>query len=87
MSKLEKTLRRILAATADKNISFGEPCRLLHELGFTERVRGSHHIFARQGVDEIVNLQPLRGEAKPYQVRQVRELILRYRLGGGHHAE
>jgi hypothetical protein len=55
---------------------------LLLALGFDERVRGSHHIFSRGGVIEILNLQPLGdGMAKPYQVRQVRDVILKYRLG------
>ena len=50
-------------------------------LGFEERVRGSHHLFDRKGVVEIVNLQSRGGHAKPYQVRQVRRLILKYKLG------
>lgn len=57
---------------------------MLVALGFNERVRGSHHIFARDGVTEILNLQPRDGgKAKPYQVRQVRDMIVRYRLAGG----
>ena len=50
-------------------------------LGFEERVRGSHHLFSKEGVPEIVNLQTQGGQAKPYQVRQVRRLIIKYRLG------
>ncbi|HOS43006.1 MAG TPA: type II toxin-antitoxin system HicA family toxin, partial [Armatimonadota bacterium] len=68
------------AANAD--IDFSELCALLRSLGFTERIRGSHHIFTREGVVEILNLQPLGHHAKPYQVRQVRELLVRYQLGG-----
>jgi predicted RNA binding protein YcfA (HicA-like mRNA interferase family) len=82
MSKTEKTLRRIMAGTADANIPFDDLCHVLRDLGFTKRVRGSHHIFARRDVEEIVKLQPRRGKAKPYQVRRIRELIARYRLGG-----
>jgi len=44
------------------------------------RVNGSHHIFSRENVEEIINLQPKNGQAKPYQVKQVRELIVKYRL-------
>jgi predicted RNA binding protein YcfA (HicA-like mRNA interferase family) len=54
--------------------------RLLGQLGFTLRVKGSHHIFTRDGVDEIINLQPKGSLAKPYQVKQVRELILKHQL-------
>ena len=53
---------------------------LLRELGFIERVRGSHHIFRREGVTERINLQRDNGQAKPYQVRQVRRVILKYGL-------
>ena len=59
----------------------GPLCRLLNRLGFHERIRGGHHIFTRNGVDEILNLQPKQSRAKPYQVRQVRSIILKYKLG------
>jgi HicA toxin of bacterial toxin-antitoxin, len=55
---------------------------LLRHLGFDERIRGSHHIFTKEGVGEILNLQPKDGKAKPYQVKQVRGVILRYKLAG-----
>jgi len=51
-------------------------------LGFDERIRGSHHIFTKDGVEEILNLQPKGVKAKPYQVKQVRGVILKYKLGG-----
>ncbi len=71
----------MLSGSADQNIRFDELCRLLAALRFVERVRGDHHIFTRDDVVEIINLQP-RGDgmAKSYQVRQVRGLILRYNL-------
>jgi hypothetical protein len=53
---------------------------VLKRLGFEERIRGSHHIFTRDGIEEILNLQPRRSRAKPYQVKQVRNVIVRYRL-------
>ena len=56
---------------------------LLRDLGFQERVRGSHHIFTREGIEEILNLQPRGSMAKPYQVRQVRNVIVRYKLAEG----
>ncbi|MCH7565329.1 MAG: type II toxin-antitoxin system HicA family toxin [Gemmatimonadetes bacterium] len=54
--------------------------RLLERLGFDERTKGSHHIFTRVGVAEILNIQPKGSKAKAYQVKQVRQLILKYRL-------
>lgn len=56
---------------------------MLHALGFDERIKGSHHIFTKDGIPEILNLQPKGAKAKAYQVRQVRNVILRYRLAGG----
>ena len=77
MSRPKKTLDRVLTGTADANIAFADLCGLLAHLGFAERVRGSHHIFTREGVDEILNLQPgPGGKAKPYQVKQVRTVIV-----------
>jgi hypothetical protein len=82
MTRRDKLLDRILRGTADANIPFAELCQLLHRLGFDERVRGNHHIFTKEGVEEILNLQPKGAQAKPYQVKQVRNVILKYRLGG-----
>jgi hypothetical protein len=62
-------------------------CYLLKHLGFAERVRGDHHIFTRDGVEEILNLQPRGSSSKAYQVKQVRDVIIRYRLAGGDDAE
>jgi len=81
VTKREKLLLRILRGTSDANIPFDQLCQLLRRMGFDERVRGSHHIFAKIGVEEILNLQPKRGKAKPYQVKQVRSVILKYKLG------
>ena len=83
MSKLEKVLLAVLRGTADANIAFADLRYLLERLGFTERIRGSHHIFTREDVEEILNVQPCTGGmAKPYQVKQVRQVILKYKLGG-----
>lgn len=81
MSKPETLLRQILEGRSDANIGFGDLRALLRHLGFQERTRGSHHIFRRAGVEERINLQREGSKAKPYQVRQVRSVILRYRLG------
>lgn len=80
MSKSDKLLIRLLRGTSDASFTFEELRRLLVRLGFEERVRGSHHIFSRPDVPEILNLQPQKGRAKTYQVKQVRDVILRHRL-------
>ena len=77
-----KTLARVLRGTSDANIRFDELCQLLNRLGFAERVRGDHHIFTRSDVEEILNLQPRGSLAKAYQVKQVRDVIVRHRLAG-----
>lgn len=76
-----RTIERILSGLADRNIRFDDVRRVILSFGFTERIRGSHHIYARQGVEEILNLQPAEGgKAKPYQVKQVRQVIVHYKL-------
>jgi hypothetical protein len=82
MSTSGRLLLRILRGTSDASIPFDGLCQLLRRLGFDERIRGSHHIFTREGIAEILNLQPKGRHAKPYQVKQVRQVILKYRLGG-----
>jgi len=82
MGKLDTILDRILRGTSDANIRFMDLCRLLRHLGFQERVNGSHHVWTREAIEEILNLQPKGSLAKPYQVRQVRNVILKYRLAG-----
>lgn len=71
MSKHEKLLLKILQGGSDANISFNDLCNLLKKLGFEERVRGSHHIFKKEGIIEKINLQRDDSKAKMYQVRQV----------------
>ena len=66
MAKHDKLLSRILLGTSDANISFEDLRQLLRRLGFEERIRGNHHIFTKDGVEEILNLQPKGRQAKPY---------------------
>lgn len=80
MSRAAKTLERVLRGTSDANIDFQDLRAVLLDLEFAERVRGDHHIFFREGIREIVNLQPRGSKSKPYQVKQVREIILKYHL-------
>ncbi|EGK88544.1 type II toxin-antitoxin system HicA family toxin [Microcoleus vaginatus PCC 9802] len=82
MSQPDKLLAKILLGNSDANIPFAQLCQLLRRLGFEERIRGSHHIFAKDGVEEILNLQPKGSQAKAYQVKQIREVILKHQLGG-----
>lgn len=67
MGKYSKFKGEILAGGADPNIEFAELCKLFGRLGFGVRVRGDHHILTRDGVAEIINLQPKDKKAKPYQ--------------------
>jgi len=76
-----KTLRQILGGTSDASIRFDDLCSLLDNLGFDRRVKGSHYLFRKLGVQEGINLQRDGGHAKPYQVKQVRAMLLRNRLG------
>ena len=80
MRRAQKTLERLLRGQSDANVEFADLSTLLQALGFEERVRGSHHIFARRGIDELLNLQHDGAKAKVYQVRQVRAVILKYNL-------
>jgi len=80
MSTHEKMLIKILRGTSDKNIEFDGFRRLLVSLGFNERIKGSHHIFIKEGLEEILNIQSKSGKAKPFQVKQVRNLIVKHQL-------
>ena len=82
MAGRDKVLDLVLRGTSDANISFGDLCGLLRWLSFAERIRGSHHIFTCPDIEEILNLQPKHGKAKPYQVKQVHHVIHKYRLAG-----
>ncbi len=82
MSQQDKLLLKILLGNSDINITFDQLRQLLRSLGFTERINGSHHIFTQSGIEDILNLQPKKGKAKAYQVKQVRNVIVKYNLGG-----
>lgn len=87
MGKHEKLLLKILSGTSDANIQFEDLCSLLKHLGFDIRIKGimikgSHHMFRKEAVIEKINLQREGNRAKPYQVKQVRNVIVKYKLGG-----
>jgi len=81
MSTYDKLLFQILRGSSDANIPFNDLRHLLTRMGFEERIRGSHHMFRRAGIVEKINLQREGSKAKVYQVRQVRTVILKYKLG------
>ncbi|HLF47713.1 MAG TPA: type II toxin-antitoxin system HicA family toxin [Chitinophagaceae bacterium] len=58
MSKFEKFIQKLLSGSTDKNINFSDLSKVLKNLGFEERIKGSHHIYFKSGVEEIINLQP-----------------------------
>jgi hypothetical protein len=80
MPKYPELLSKILLGTSDTNIRFDELCDVLRFLGFRMRVKGSHHIFTKEGIADRLNLQEESGKAKTYQVRQVRKIILKNKL-------
>jgi len=77
----KKTLRQVLSGTSDASIRFDDLCSLMESVGFAKRTKGSHTIFRKRGVEERINLQRDGNNAKPYQVKQVRAAILKYKLG------
>ncbi len=80
MGKHEKLYQHILMRRSDANVPFDGLCALLTRLGFDGRIGGEHHIFSMTGVEEIPNLWPRSGKGKPYQVKRVRNAILKYNL-------
>jgi predicted RNA binding protein YcfA (HicA-like mRNA interferase family) len=74
----------LLSGRSDSDFNFVELVNLLQKLGFSVRVKGSHHIFFRNDIEEIINVQPDKNKAKAYQVKQVRNLILKYNLTKDH---
>ena len=82
MGQYQKLLIDILSGEKDRNIMFSDLRMILNRMGFQCRIKGDHFIYTKEGVDEIINLQPIGNKAKPYQVKQVRQIILHYYFGG-----
>ncbi len=80
MGKFENVLAVILRGASDNNISFSDLSYILKSLDFELRIKGDHFIHTHPLMIEIVNIQPLGNKAKAYQVKQVRNLILKYKL-------
>lgn len=81
MTSIPKLITAVLSGTRDSNIAFSDLQKMLESLGFSCRIKGDHFIYWQNGVEEIINIQPDGNKAKAYQVRQVRNVILKYRLG------
>ena len=81
MGKYDKLIWKILSGYSDSSIAFSDLCNLLTFSGFEVRIKGSHHIFRKAGVIEKINIQKDGSKAKPYQVKQVRDIILKYKFG------
>jgi hypothetical protein len=83
MSRTDKLIQKLLSGASDANFNFEELKNVLYYFGFEERRSGgSHHIFFKEGIEEIINIQPNGAKAKPYQIKQVRNLIVKYKLYG-----
>lgn len=80
MGRKEKTYKKVMAGQSDKSIDFEDFRYMLIVLGFRERIKGDHHFMSMEGIVERINIQPLSGKAKAYQVKQVRDIIKKYRL-------
>ena len=81
MTQREKLISRILSGTSDKNVDFNDLTKILESFNFSSRIKGGHHIYYKEGIEEIINIQPLsNNKAKPFQVKQIRLLILKYKL-------
>ncbi len=80
MSAIEKLYLSVISGTQDKNIKFKDLQKLLDRLGFECRIKGEHFIYFYGNLRENINIQPDGNMAKPYQVRQVRNLLQNYQI-------
>lgn len=80
MPSADKILIEVMSGIKDKNIRFAELQKLLECLEFECRIKGDHFIYYKNGIDEIINIQPEGNKAKAYQVKQIRNIILKYHL-------
>lgn len=81
MTRKIKLINKLFSGDTDQSFPFVDLLKILDHYGFDKRVKGSHHIFFKDGIEEIINLQSKKdNNAKPYQVKQVRSLIIKYNL-------
>jgi len=71
----KKVLDRLLSGLSDKNIRFQDLKKILNDFGFSVRIKGDHHIFYKEGIEEIINLQPLRDYAQRHALCDVRSYV------------
>ncbi len=83
MSQIEKLIEKLLLGKSDNNFRFNDIVQLLESLGFNKRIKGDHYIFYAEYVNEILNIQPNGSKAKAYQVKQIRNVIIKYKLNEG----
>ena len=83
MAPIKSVYLKVISGTSDANIRFSDLRKLLKKFKFIERIKGDHHILYRNDIEEIINIQPLKSKAKPYQVKQVRKIILKYQFAIG----
>lgn len=77
--KKQKLLQKLLSGA--KDVRFSEVVALAKAFGFQlDRINGSHHIFTHPKIPELLNLQNVKGKAKPYQIRQLLQLVERHNL-------
>ena len=86
MGTYDKFFHSIISGQNDKNISFNDFRKFILSLGFNERIKGDHFIYSKEGIEEILNIQQNGNKAKPYQVKQVRNIVLKYKIGGNKNA-
>lgn len=80
MSSIDKIIGKILSGNSDNNIDFSDLRKFMSRFEFLERIKGSHHIYTKTGIPEIINIQPIGNLAKGYQVKQIRNLFLKHNL-------
>ncbi len=80
MGKFEKLYQQILSGHSDSNIRFDDLRSFLISLGFDENIKGSHHMYQKDGIIEQPNIQRDGNKAKSYQVKQIRKILIKYNL-------
>jgi predicted RNA binding protein YcfA (HicA-like mRNA interferase family) len=79
MTKKQKLVQRLIVGS--KNVRFSDLQQVAEGYGFILlRVTGSHHIYSHPGLEELINLQDVNGQAKPYQIKQFLKLVEKYDL-------
>lgn len=78
MSKFEKLYAEIMSGRSDANLDFSDLCKFVKHFGYVERVKGGHHVFIHIDRPELIDLQRFGNKAKPYQVKQVRNILQKY---------